>query len=136
MNSYALRFLVRKPIHILEITAFSGVSILVIEHLPKTFFNFPKIRQFRALWLIKILCKSWVNACWTCWNSIILTFNVQQGCELRSPLETLVSNGDFFGKNLGNWSPNGLLLRSKSPYLLKFLAFHKKMNKIQPFNIQ
>ena len=59
-----------------------------------------------------------------------------QGCELRSPLETLVSNGDFFGKNLGNWSPNGLLLRSKSPYPLKFLAFHKKMNKIQPFNRQ
>ena len=53
-----------------------------------------------------------------------------QGCELRSPLETLVSNGDFFGKNLGNWSPNGLLLRSKSPCPLKFLAFHKKMNKI------
>ena len=53
-----------------------------------------------------------------------------QGCELRSPLETLVSNGDFFGKNLENWSPNGLLLRQKSPYPLKFLAFHKKINKI------
>ena len=46
-----------------------------------------------------------------------------QGCELNS-------NGDFFSKNLGNWSPNGLLLRSKSPYHLKFLAFHKKSNKI------
>ena len=65
-----------------------------------------------------------------------LLTSCHQGCELRSALETLVSNGDFFGKNLENWSPNGLLLRQKSPYPLKFLAFHKKMNKIQPFNIQ
>ena len=43
---------------------------------------------------------------------------------------TEVSNGDFFGKNLQNWSPNGLLLRSKSPYPLKLLAFDKKINKI------
>ena len=40
-------------------------------------------------------------------------------------------DGDLFGKNLENWSPNGLLLRSKSPYPLKFLAFHKKINKFQ-----
>ena len=50
------------------------------------------------------------------YDLIIIVFQLQkehlQGCEL----ETLVSNGDFFGKNLENWSPNGLLLRSKSPF--------------------
>ena len=60
-------------------------------------------------------------------------------CQLRMRLCTgmvsEVSIGDLglqrrlFGKNLENWSPNGLLLRSKSPYPLKFLAFDKKITK-------
>ena len=41
-----------------------------------------------------------------------------------SGMATEVSNGDFFGENLEIWSQNDLLLWSKSPYPLKFVAFH------------
>ena len=47
--------------------------------------------------------------------------------EVSIALETLIFNGDLFGKILKNWSPYGHLLGSKSPNPLKFLAFFKKI---------